>query len=191
MGRTRWHRGSCRVCWLCLARPSARHPHRKQAMNIPCARSTRPVLAVVFLMGLVACTANVSTHGHVLNPDDLAQIQPGVTSREEVARLLGSPSTVGTFDQERWFYISQRNEVMSFYKADITKQDVVAIDFDGNGVVSDVHTHGLEMAQAIQPDPNKTRTLGNELSFVQQVLGNVGRFNAPDLKQNPRGGGGF
>jgi len=159
-------------------------------MNIPCARSTRPVLAIIFLIGLAACTANVSTHGHVLNPDDLAQIQPGVTSREEVAHLLGSPSTVGTFDQERWFYISQRNEVMSFYKADITKQDVVAIDFDGNGVVSDVHTHGLEMAQAIQPDPNKTRTLGNELTFVQQVLGNIGRFNAPDLKQ-PRNGGGF
>ncbi|MFL5338425.1 MAG: outer membrane protein assembly factor BamE [Geminicoccaceae bacterium] len=148
------------------------------------------MLAIIFLIGLAACTANVSTHGHVLNPDDLAQIQPGVTNREEVTRLLGSPSTVGTFDQERWFYISQRNEVMSFYKADITKQDVVAIDFDGNGVVSDVHTHGLEMAQAIQPDPNKTRTLGNELTFVQQVLGNIGRFNAPDLKQ-PRNGGGF
>ncbi|HVI38051.1 MAG TPA: outer membrane protein assembly factor BamE [Gaiellales bacterium] len=160
-------------------------------MKIPCARSTRPVLAALCLMGLVACTANVSTHGHVLNPDDLAQIQPGVTNREEVARLLGSPSTVGTFDQERWFYISQRNEVMSFYKADITKQDVVAIDFDGNGVVSDVHTHGLEMAQAIQPDPNKTRTMGNELTFVQQVLGNIGRFNAPPLKQNPGSAGGF
>ena len=38
------------------------------------------------------------------------------------------------------------------------------IDFDANGIVSDVHTHGLEMAQAIEPDPNKTRTLGNELT---------------------------
>ena len=111
---------------------------------------------------------------------------------EEVSRLLGSPSTVGTFDQERWFYVSQRNEVMSFYKADITKQDVVAIDFDGSGVVSDVHTHGLELAQAVQPDPNKTRTLGNELTFVQQVLGNIGRFNTtPSAREHGGPSGGF
>ena len=54
---------------------------------------------------------------------------------------------------------------MSFYKADITQQDVVRIDFDANGIVSDVHTHGLELAQAIEPDPNQTRTLGNELTL--------------------------
>ena len=51
------------------------------------------------------------------------------------------------------------------------------IDFDGSGIVTDVRTHGLEMAQAIEPDPNKTRTMGNELTAVQQFLGNIGRFN--------------
>ena len=161
-------------------------------MKIPFPRSNRLPLVVVSMLALAACTANVSTHGHAVDSDQLAQIKPGVTSREEVSRLLGSPSTVGTFDQERWFYVSQRNEVMSFYKADITKQDVVAIDFDGNGVVSDVHTHGLELAQAIQPDPNKTRTLGNELTFVQQVLGNIGRFNTtPSAREHGGPSGGF
>jgi outer membrane protein assembly factor BamE (lipoprotein component of BamABCDE complex) len=138
---------------------------------------TNCVLLVAAAALLASCTANVSTHGHTLSAEDLERIRPGVTSREEVARILGSPSTVGTFDKERWFYVSQRNEVMSFYKADITQQDVVRIDFDANGIVSDVRMHGLEMAQAIDPDPNKTRTLGNELGAVQQILGNIGRFN--------------
>ena len=137
-----------------------------------------------------ACTANVSTHGHTLSESDLAQIRPGVTSREEVARLLGSPSTVSAFDKERWFYVSQRNEVMSFYKADITQQDVVRIDFDASGIVSDVRMHGLELAQAIEPDPNKTRTLGNELGAIQQILGNIGRFNtSPEARPTTPPGG--
>ena len=140
--------------------------------------SLRPyLLALATAAALSGCTATVSTHGHSIDPAVLEQIRPGVTSREEVARLLGSPSTLGTFDKERWFYVSQRNEVMSFYKADVTAQDVVRIDFDANGIVSDVRTHGLEMAQAIDPDPNKTRTLGNELTAIQQFLGNIGRFN--------------
>jgi outer membrane protein assembly factor BamE (lipoprotein component of BamABCDE complex) len=139
------------------------------------------VIAVLGAAVLASCTANVSTHGHALSESELAKIQPGITSREEVVRLLGSPSTVGTFEKERWFYVSQRNEVMSFYKADITQQDVVRIDFDASGIVSDVRMHGLEMAQAVEPDPNQTRTLGNELGVVQQLLGNIGRFNtSPD-----------
>jgi outer membrane protein assembly factor BamE (lipoprotein component of BamABCDE complex) len=143
----------------------------------------RPLLLALLLAAsaLGSCTANVSTHGHALSESDLAQIRPGVTSREEVLRVLGSPSTVGTFEKERWFYVSQRNEVMSFYKADVTQQDVVRIDFDASGIVSDVRMHGLEMAQAVEPDSNQTRTLGNELGLVQQLLGNIGRFNtSPD-----------
>ena len=150
-------------------------------------------LAVV-AAGTAACSPTVTTHGHAISPSDLAAIQPGVTSREEVARRLGSPSTIGTFDTERWFYVSQRNEVLSFYQADVTAQDVVQIDFDGNGIVTDVRTHGLEMAQAIEPDPNKTRTMGNELTAVQQFLGNIGRFNTtPDYQGKSPGerAGGF
>ena len=151
------------------------------------------VLALAGAVGAAACTPTVTTHGHSISATALATIQPGVTSREEVTRLLGSPSTIGTFDTERWFYVSQRNEVMSFYKADVTAQDVVQIEFDANGIVKDVRTHGLEMAQNIDPDPNKTRTMGNELTALQQLLGNIGRFNSsPETRaggSGPPGGG--
>jgi outer membrane protein assembly factor BamE (lipoprotein component of BamABCDE complex) len=159
-------------------------------MKRACLANLRVSLAALAALGLLtSCTATVSTHGHTLSESDLAQIKPGVTSREEVARLLGSPSTIGTFDKERWFYVSQRNEVMSFYKADVTQQDVVRVDFDANGIVSDVNMHGLELAQAIVPDSNKTRTLGNELGAIQQILGNIGRFNtSPEGRPTAPGG---
>lgn len=159
-------------------------------MNHRPGKLARRAVAAATLLAMAACSPIVSTHGHALNPDELTRIKPGVTSREEVARLLGSPSTVGTFEQERWFYISQRNEVLSFYQADVTQQDVIRIDFDANGIVTDVNTHGLELAQAIEPDPNQTRTLGNELTVVQQFLGNIGRFNtSPETApQAPPGG---
>lgn len=149
-------------------------------------RMTAAILAA--LLATAACQPTVATHGHQIDPSQLAQIQPGTTSREEVARLLGSPSTVGTFDKESWFYVSQRSEMMSFYQADITQQDVVRVDFDANGIVTNVGSHGLEMAQAVNPDPNRTRTLGNELTVVQQFIGNIGRFNStPELRPEAPG----
>lgn len=126
---------------------------------------------------LAGCQPTVSTHGHAIDPALLAQIKPGVTSRAEISRILGSPSTVGTFEKESWYYVSQRSEVTSFYQADITQQDVVRVSFDANGIVSDVEAHGLELAQNVSPDPNRTRTMGNELTVVQQFIGNIGRFN--------------
>lgn len=134
----------------------------------------RTLLAVT-LVG--ACSPVITNHGHRLDPDVIAEIQPGVTSREEVFRLLGSPSSIGTFDSERWYYISQRTEELSFYQRELTEQDVLAVEFDAAGIVSDLGRRDLAQALAIEPAPERTETLGNELTLLQQLLGNVGRFN--------------
>jgi outer membrane protein assembly factor BamE (lipoprotein component of BamABCDE complex) len=157
----------------------------------------RPRLAITLALGLAlgACVPTIDNHGHAVDPDVLSQITPGVTSREEVLRLLGSPSSLSAFDDSEWYYISQRTERMSFYQSEITSQDVVAINFDKSGVVDSVDQHGLDEARAVDPSPDKTKTLGNELSFLQQILGNVGRFNSdqngPGNRTPQAPGGGF
>jgi outer membrane protein assembly factor BamE (lipoprotein component of BamABCDE complex) len=135
------------------------------------------VAATALLAVATACSPTVTNHGHRLDPDSLAEIRPGITSREEVYQLLGSPSATGTFDAERWYYISQRNEQMSFYQSEVTAQDVVAVDFDATGVVREVERRDLSAARQVEPSAEVTRTLGNELTIVEQFLGNVGRFN--------------
>ena len=132
------------------------------------------------LGGLVlgGCAPTVANHGWRLDPAAVAQIQPGKSTRADVQRLLGSPSSVPTFDDASWFYVSQKTEVRSFYQSKVEAQDVLRIDFSRDGVVTDVKQHGLDMAQNISPAPEKTRTMGNELTLVQQFIGNIGRFNS-------------
>lgn len=132
----------------------------------------------ILLLGVGACAPTVTTHGHRLDADALASIRPGTTSREEVARILGSPSSTATFDGASWFYVSQRTETRSFYQSGVVEQDVVRIDFDANGIVSNISRRDLAQAQEVDPDPNTTRTLGNELTVLQQFVGNIGRFNS-------------
>jgi outer membrane protein assembly factor BamE (lipoprotein component of BamABCDE complex) len=129
--------------------------------------------------GLAACAPQVSQHGHTIDADSVARITPGVTSREEVARLLGSPSALATFEDDRWYYVTQRRESRSFFQNEITEQDVVTVTFDDRGVVRNVERHGMDQAMAIEPDPDATQTLGNELTIVEQLIGNIGRFGDP------------
>ena len=148
-----------------------------QRLSRGAAASRLPVLSLTVL-ALGGCAPTVVNHGWRLDPTAVAQIQPGKSTEGDVARLLGSPSSVATFDSETWFYVNQKTEVRSFYQSKVDSQDVLRIDFSRDGVVSDVKRHGLAMAENIDPAPERTRTLGNELTLVQQFIGNIGRFNS-------------
>jgi outer membrane protein assembly factor BamE (lipoprotein component of BamABCDE complex) len=126
---------------------------------------------------LGACSKDVITHGYQVDQHRLAMIEPGTTSREEVARLLGTPSSIAPFDDQTWYYITQRYERANFFMEDLVAQDVYTVRFDDRGLVHSVQASGMENATEIDPDPDETRTMGNELSVVEQFLGNIGRFN--------------
>ena len=98
--------------------------------------------------------------------------------RRQVAELLGSPSTVGTFNAKIWYYISKRTKTISFLDPEILDQEVLQINFDNAGLVSDMRIYGLENARTITPDPNVTPTSGKELTILQQIMGNIGRFSS-------------
>jgi outer membrane protein assembly factor BamE (lipoprotein component of BamABCDE complex) len=127
-------------------------------------------------INLGACEAVYDTRGNLPDPDAVLQLQPGVDDRRQVQELLGSPSTVATFNDKTWYYISKRTRRVSFWDPKVLDQQILAIRFDTGGVISDMRLYGLEDARAIQPDPNSTPTSGKELTLLQQLLGNIGRF---------------
>ena len=68
-----------------------------------------------------------------------------------------------------------RNAV--FWDHEVTDERIVAVAFDDNGVVQTLeHLDGDR--QNIPYTRTKTPTHGNDLTFMQQLLGNLGRFNS-------------
>jgi outer membrane protein assembly factor BamE (lipoprotein component of BamABCDE complex) len=134
-------------------------------------------LGLALLAG--ACSTTVETHGHRLDENRLAQIRPGASSRGDVASLLGTPSTLASFDDRTWYYVGRRIEEQTFFNRDIAAQDVVRVRFDETGRVEAVERFALADARAVDPSDDATPTGGNELGVVQQFIGNIGRFNAP------------
>jgi outer membrane protein assembly factor BamE (lipoprotein component of BamABCDE complex) len=128
---------------------------------------------------LIACVPQVSNHGYRLDEAALAQVESGRTSREQVLQLLGSPSSVTTFDGSVWYYVGQRTERLSFYQEEVVNQDVVAIVFDDLGTVNRIDRHGLDRAQEVSLVDRETPTAGSELTVLEQFIGNIGRFNPP------------
>jgi outer membrane protein assembly factor BamE (lipoprotein component of BamABCDE complex) len=135
------------------------------------------LLVALTAAGLVGCAATVDQRGNLPDKEKLAQIRPGATTRDEVVKILGTPSSTGVFDDKSWFYISRKTRQVSFLTPDVLDQQVYVINFDGQGVVTNVDHKGLEDGRYIEPAPGATPAPGRELTFLEQVLGNIGRFN--------------
>ena len=143
-------------------------------------RSARLSAALALLIpaaGLCGCIASIDQHGELPPPDRMAEIHPGSTTRAQVAKLLGTPSSTGVFDGNSWYYISRKTKQVAFLDPDVLDQQVYVINFDGNGVVKSVDRKGLKDARDISPAPGATPAPGRELTFLEQVLGNIGRFD--------------
>jgi hypothetical protein len=54
-------------------------------------------------------------------------------SREDVVRLIGSPSAVATFNPNVWYYISEKQENWGRPKPWISEQNVIQITFNESG----------------------------------------------------------
>ncbi|MBL28300.1 MAG: cell envelope protein SmpA [Rhodospirillaceae bacterium] len=137
---------------------------------------------------LAACQARVETHGFMPNPQLISQVEVGKQNKRQIGQLLGTPSTVATFDNDVWYYITQRTENYAFFQPEIVDQQVLAISFDDAGTVDNVHRYTLADGKIVDMVSRTTPTVGNELTFLEQLFGNVGRFT--DKGSGAGGGGG-
>ncbi|APH54305.1 Lipoprotein (SmpA/OmlA family) [Granulibacter bethesdensis] len=116
--------------------------------------------------------------GNKVDVDLLKELTPGTSTQADVASLLGSPTTKATFDNNQWVYITQTTEMQIAGTNDILQQNVVTISFDQNGVLKNIKLYGKDDAAPVSVVRRATPSPGSEASWMQQLFGNVGRFNA-------------
>ena len=126
---------------------------------------------------LSGCAVDVVQRGNLPTRDKLAELHPGTTTKDQVVKILGSPSSTGVFDERAWYYVSARVKQVAFFTPDVVNQEVYVVHFDDSGVVKGVEHKNLKDGRAIVPVARETPAPGRQLSFFEQLVGNVGRFN--------------
>jgi outer membrane protein assembly factor BamE (lipoprotein component of BamABCDE complex) len=131
-------------------------------------------------LGLMACTGELAIRGNMPDPELVAEIQPGADNRDDVVDKLGSPSTVSTFLDRKWYYIGEKQEQFAFLKPTVLERSVLVVSFDEGGMVNQTALFTLDDGKIIDPVSRKTPTEGRELTILQQLFGNLGRFPIGD-----------
>ena len=138
----------------------------------------RPLFAVALAAGvaLAACAPVRQVSGYQAIDHVPKDMKVGVDTKSTVLDQLGSPSAQSTFDANTWYYISQLSAEVGYHKPHVTRRVIVAISFDKESEkVTKVDTYSLKDGKVLAYNDRETPTRGRELSWVEQLLGNVGR----------------
>ena len=108
---------------------------------------------------------------------DYDKLVPGTSTRADVASAIGSPTAHAMFDDNTWIYIGLITAPVPMAHPKIVHQQVVVLTFDQGGILRSRRlldksdAHDVAMASGSTPSP------GSTTSFMQQLIGNVGRYS--------------
>lgn len=154
--------------------------------------TSRSVLACSLLAGtmLAGCASEVSQRGHVLRDTVVEELEPGRQSQNQVANMLGSPTSIATFDDKTWYYISANVTRTAFFEPDVQDRQILELRFNTEGVLDEIRKYTLEDGQEIEMVSRATPSPGREMTILEQFFGNLGRFNEPAGARSAPGSGG-
>ncbi|MDD9912592.1 MAG: outer membrane protein assembly factor BamE [Alphaproteobacteria bacterium] len=133
-------------------------------------------LGTFAIIALAACkTTTVATHGQIVQERHIERLHPGVTTQDQVRRLLGSPSTVGTFNDNRWYYLTATTSSAPLNTNVLKDRRIVIVEFDQDRVVSRILTKTEEDGKEVPFQENETPTQGQSRGVLNQMLDNLGK----------------
>ncbi|ORE96572.1 SmpA/OmlA [Stappia sp. 22II-S9-Z10] len=129
------------------------------------------VAVAAMCVALSACAMGEEfTRGQKITQDQLEQVPVG-SSKEQALLALGTPTTTGLAGGEALYYISQtagRN--FAFQKTAVRDRRILVVYLDDNSRVREVAEYGLKDGKVFDYLSRKTRTSGQDLAFLSQVL---------------------
>jgi outer membrane protein assembly factor BamE (lipoprotein component of BamABCDE complex) len=135
---------------------------------------------VVILSFVLSGCAIIDNRGHEIDPNQLAKIEVGVTTKEQVSKLLGTPSSVATFGNNKWYYMSEVTQRRAFFSPSVLKSNITCIVFDDQNRVVSLDSITERDMQVVSHVRREEPTAGHTFGVLEQIFGNVGRFNGRD-----------
>ena len=145
------------------------------------ARLVTSGLTLILAAGVAGCSVSDNlnprqtfTQGYVID-EQMLELVPVGSSREQVQLALGTPTTTATFDNETYYYISQtavRN--VAFQNPRVVDRRILAVYFGADNRVTNIANYGLQDGRVFDFISRTTPTGGRDQGFIQQLITGVG-----------------
>jgi len=135
-------------------------------------------LCLCVLILSVGCSPITSHHGLYNMNAIRSWVEKNTVLKHELQSRFGPASFIDKQDDlTSYYYVAFTKERFAFFKPEITQRNILAIHFK-NDSYYDYAEYKLEDGKDIQIVSDVTPIYGKEMSVIQQIFSNVGRFNS-------------
>ena len=137
-------------------------------------------ILLLFCLCLAGCGLETYQSGDLPATKRLESIKVG-DSKDKVLRVLGTPNYTSTKSEgvdDLMIYAQTNKSSRLFFNPKATDQDVYLFVFNNKGVVNEVKHLTLEEAKKVAYESKTTPVEGKNLSVLEQLAENFGRYNA-------------
>lgn len=137
--------------------------------------------AALLLGAITACSPVIRNHGYVPPQSELAELQVGSATQDQVVDLVGQPSAEGVLGDRSWYYVQSRFRHFGYRAPVEIDREVLALSFAESGVLRNVERFGLRDRRVVPLSRRVTGGQVENVGFLRQLFGNIGNFNAADF----------
>ena len=125
----------------------------------------------IILFFTLSCQKNPVVKGHGVPYLEIKEkkLETNISNTNDAKKVLGSPSTVGTFDNTIWIYIEReitRGKLLKFGQNVLKKNNVLVLKFDDHGILIKKDFYDKNSINKIKFASNETPTINKEKDFI-------------------------
>lgn len=139
------------------------------------------VAGLALTLAVAACSPIERYHGFVPPDAEVAALEIGVSTKEEVIALFGDPIADRALQNNTIYYAASKFEQFGPFAPQEVDRQVLAVAFDTNDRVRNVSRYTLEDGRVVVLDRRVTDDGIADVTFLGQLLGSLGRFDAGTL----------
>ena len=136
------------------------------------------IFFIIFFLFIVNCSSNKVSinHGFISLQAKYEKIKINETNKNDIVKIIGPPSSISNFDENKWFYIQTKKENQSLFKLGIKKiqkNDVLVVSFNNKGILNDKKILNLNDMNNIKYVKNITEKEFKQNNTVYKILSSL------------------
>jgi len=142
------------------------------------------------LLFVISCQKNPVIKAHGVPYLDIKEkkLEMNISNENDVKKVLGSPSTIGTFDNSVWIYIEReisRGKLLKFGRNILKKNNVLVLKFDKHGILTSKDFYDKKSINKIKFSSKETSTINKEKDFIYSFVSSMRKkINDPLSKKS-------
>tara|TARA_B100001029_G_C14684408_1_gene246381 strand:+ start:44 stop:505 length:462 start_codon:yes stop_codon:yes gene_type:complete len=147
------------------------------------------ILFIFLLLVTLSCSTNKvsDNHGFISLQEKFEKITINQTNKNDILKVIGPPSSISNFDNNKWFYIQRNKTNQSLLKLGIKKIDknnILIVEFNNKGILSDKKILNLDNMNDIKLVKEVTEKDFKKNDAMYKIFSSVReKINAPSKKR--------